>query len=693
MLKHNCTFEYTKDESYFSNILSCDTSDVSLAEIPLMSISVFRSKAVCPIMTLPLASLPTLPTELVLVIADSLERQRDINALCRAHKTFYQLLNPRLYRHNARHAKGSALIYGACMGITKTVEMALDLGQVDVDSLYELDDPEIQTITSRQTPLFASLGGLGAKRAILQEYHGVGSGLRRSYWTALAFAVVYGHAEVVRLLLCPHHCAFAGVRNLNAPAVHLAAYLGRADMVQMLLDLGGGDTREALFVDSHGERGPGLCATPLYHGVTQLHCEVVELLLREMREPPYGPIATAEMTTSLVMESRYHRRGWSSYCGLVRALLGAEQTVFERMLHLLKSAGARLDEWELLVGATAEGLVDKARFFTENCMTGSHDLRPPLLVQPLHAAVENGQVELTEHLLSIGADPMMRALRAPHELGARASAYEGPTGIHAAMKGPDASLPVTIRLLIKHESDQDDTRKLVSCKTLPPRGLTPLMFLLAYGRHACPISSDRCPAARPFSSPSALATSAPSPAKIEDTDSSSSTMNTRIHPSKHCRCPVPGCAAVVKLLMSAGADVHARSLGGGVDNSHQGDDPGASPRSVLYFAVIRSCYWCRRAVLSALGYEAAVAMINVEQLPLNIHGGVRPRLNSWRRLLGRAWHDKFGQQAEEVGLQSKRKGRWKTNWKKWTRLAGASLVTEEETSSKGKDNLNGAERG
>jgi len=168
-------------------------------------------------------------------------------------------------------------------------------------------------------------------------------------------------------------------------------------------------------------------------------------------------------------------------------------------------------------------------------------------------------------------------------------------------------------------------------------------------------------------------------------------MNTHAHPSEHCRCAIPGCAAVVKLLLSAGADVHARSLGGGVDNLHQGDDPETSPRSILYLTATQGCYWCRRAVLSGLGYEAAVAMMDMEHLPPAT--GRRLRLRSWRRLLGRAWHDEFGWRAEEEERQAKRKGRWKMKWKKWNKATEAYLVAEGESSRRETNNFGHVERG
>jgi hypothetical protein len=44
--------------------------------------------------------LPSLPNELVLLIAENLELEKDINAFARTNKQLYNILDPYLYCHN-----------------------------------------------------------------------------------------------------------------------------------------------------------------------------------------------------------------------------------------------------------------------------------------------------------------------------------------------------------------------------------------------------------------------------------------------------------------------------------------------------------------------------------------------------------------------------------------------------------------
>lgn len=70
-------------------------------------------------------SLLDLPNELFLSIATCLESQRDINALTQTGRRFYAVVNPYLYRYNARRFNGSAVLWAAGHG---TVHKALKAG-------------------------------------------------------------------------------------------------------------------------------------------------------------------------------------------------------------------------------------------------------------------------------------------------------------------------------------------------------------------------------------------------------------------------------------------------------------------------------------------------------------------------------------------------------------------------------------
>ncbi|CAI7581673.1 unnamed protein product [Penicillium glandicola] len=61
-------------------------------------------------------SLFTLPNELLLVIAEILDSEKDINAFARTSRDCYILLNPFLYAYNVRQRQGSALHWAATQG-------------------------------------------------------------------------------------------------------------------------------------------------------------------------------------------------------------------------------------------------------------------------------------------------------------------------------------------------------------------------------------------------------------------------------------------------------------------------------------------------------------------------------------------------------------------------------------------------
>jgi hypothetical protein len=53
--------------------------------------------------------LSNLPEELVLLFADALLNESELNAFARTSRRFYRILNPYLYRNNVRHHNSSAL--------------------------------------------------------------------------------------------------------------------------------------------------------------------------------------------------------------------------------------------------------------------------------------------------------------------------------------------------------------------------------------------------------------------------------------------------------------------------------------------------------------------------------------------------------------------------------------------------------
>jgi hypothetical protein len=65
-------------------------------------------------------SLLHLPAELLLLVANFLDREGDINSLVQANSRIYALLNPYLYRRNSLNSQTSELLWAAQRGSEAT---------------------------------------------------------------------------------------------------------------------------------------------------------------------------------------------------------------------------------------------------------------------------------------------------------------------------------------------------------------------------------------------------------------------------------------------------------------------------------------------------------------------------------------------------------------------------------------------
>jgi ankyrin repeat protein len=69
-----------------------------------------------------------LPTELIMLIGDRLESEKDIYALLRTHSTFYQPLLSNLYKRNVNFSSSSALSWCVSHGNEEGVSLLLKMG-------------------------------------------------------------------------------------------------------------------------------------------------------------------------------------------------------------------------------------------------------------------------------------------------------------------------------------------------------------------------------------------------------------------------------------------------------------------------------------------------------------------------------------------------------------------------------------
>ncbi|EGR47799.1 uncharacterized protein TRIREDRAFT_63653, partial [Trichoderma reesei QM6a] len=133
--------------------------------------------------------LDAIPPELLTTIADFSSTHRDTNALARCSSRLHAILNPLLYRQNAKSSHSDALAWAARTGNMATANKALAYGA----------DPNAS---------------------------------KRGEFGALRWAVAQGHLDIVRLLL--EH----GASLRDSMLIVTAAGRGFDDIARLLLDNG-----------------------------------------------------------------------------------------------------------------------------------------------------------------------------------------------------------------------------------------------------------------------------------------------------------------------------------------------------------------------------------------------------------------------------------------------------------------------
>ncbi|KAJ9303718.1 hypothetical protein DTO217A2_6827 [Paecilomyces variotii] len=141
----------------------------------------------------------TLPTEIILIIAETSDSQSTINALAQANRALYSLLNSFLYRyHVRRYEPAPALTWAAQYGQSRTLQKLLRAG-ADVYS-EALWDAMYGPNESHPINIAASNGCTSIVKILLDE--GMSTRLTDlNYNNMLLFAVSANRIDVVKLLL------------------------------------------------------------------------------------------------------------------------------------------------------------------------------------------------------------------------------------------------------------------------------------------------------------------------------------------------------------------------------------------------------------------------------------------------------------------------------------------------------------
>ncbi|KHN94540.1 ankyrin 2,3/unc44 [Metarhizium album ARSEF 1941] len=235
--------------------------------------------------------LVNLPTELLMYVAEALDRDRDINAFCRVNRRFYHLAVAYLYRHNATASQAgtSAILWAAKHENVSTAERALRAGvDVNVPQGPAGVLPLVEATrfgNARMVRLLLEKGGAAANvlhgkagtvlhtaavrwdmataTALLE--HGANVDERRldTGETPLHAAInsgaimTGGATEMLRLLL-DHGADFAATNFADATPLHCAASCGNITALGILFDYGAG----------------AILSSPRTHDETPLHAAI-----------------------------------------------------------------------------------------------------------------------------------------------------------------------------------------------------------------------------------------------------------------------------------------------------------------------------------------------------------------------------------------------------------------------------------
>ena len=225
-----------------------------------------------------MARLDQLPLELLILSAQSLHNQRDINALVRTNKTLHHALYDFLCRFNVEHHQSSALLWAARNGDTGLVTRMLDAGasisafERPTEVTYGPDDSvELYKVN----PLLAAAQGghIETLKAMLSEKRPGRACSPAQLRTVLHWAIRSHVSNLVELMIennAPLHPAGDDCQALSALGVAVGS--GNNSVVPRLLELG-------------ARSGSYESPCPVEQAICTDQPQLVELLLKHGMKP------------------------------------------------------------------------------------------------------------------------------------------------------------------------------------------------------------------------------------------------------------------------------------------------------------------------------------------------------------------------------------------------------------------------
>ncbi|KAL2866240.1 ankyrin repeat domain-containing protein [Aspergillus lucknowensis] len=188
-------------------------------------------------------SFAALPSEIILLIAESLETQSDLSALTRSSWRLHNLLSDLLAVQNIRHSNSSALVWASEQGNLELASRMVKLG-ANLETIRKGDTA---------TPLFiAAANGHTSILNLLLESRANPNATDNESRTPLYAAAAAGNEEVVRILFSREDVNFYAKCRRGATPFAVACNKGNEAVARLFLDKPGLDvTAGGVAADPH----------------------------------------------------------------------------------------------------------------------------------------------------------------------------------------------------------------------------------------------------------------------------------------------------------------------------------------------------------------------------------------------------------------------------------------------------------
>ncbi|KAK2741432.1 hypothetical protein FQN55_008348 [Onygenales sp. PD_40] len=344
-----------------------------------------------------------LPHEILLSIADALDKESDIYALARLNHYTLDIFLPHLYQRNIRYSAGAALQWAARHGQQPATKLLLNLGADPNGPLASGDRP----IVTAARKGHAGVVGLLIDAGAAVEWD-ISNDKRRM--SPLIAAASTGSEEVVELLLRRGATVDFADKSGKTPLQFAAAGDGAVEIVRMLLEAGA----------DVNCRGGEWVQTPLANAVIQSGDEdVVRLLLEKGADPQMTDLGNRTALAHAAIEGHFN---------LVKLLVKQSEEIH----------GYGVGEGAPLGNALAIKHEEMVKWLLENGADPNGDGEGTWT--PLAAAGEEQSEDFVRLLLEYGADACLKI------------AGHGMTALHLAAQRESLAI---VQLLLEKGADPD----------------------------------------------------------------------------------------------------------------------------------------------------------------------------------------------------------------------------------------------